>query len=603
MSESNSCIPQKVAALAEALEAVRAHIDLKNGSTWSKLEASVCSWLRALGPDPMPWDGTPEDARKEVLAVAADFVDAVDTAQRRLNAVPVIVLKPLSTFTDGVRWDVRTRRTLKEIEASISILRYCSTKPDFLLSVLRIGSILNRMQQELRKSLNELSDRIFDLQCLPDADPTDPTDAIISQRRTHQEPLANPNENTQSDGGSVLPSSKTENPTKTDNNFVAALAREQLRPYVKIPEFRQYVKEQITQWELWHRSHTEQINEHEGLRDNLHQELKELQGRDLRHSDDPADVDPLGCAETCYEGHRDVAAWLKDDPEYKLVADREPVLFKEASVASIVALFWCDVNDSTLLVPKYDFLGPKRPFIGYLREQWEKPIHGRYKHIDWFVQAAVEAYERKGPVAPQAEESVDTADEMQEALTPTESSHPVPERTTLKQPSGSGNADAEAKLTPTVGHEAVEPETTESTTTEQKKPVIESEENKKIQSKDDLHRTTQKSQSETVQLTEELKVVAFLTDGVGSEVVEKVASIVRSSKSLEDKLHQVDQIIKLPAKSSRKLGTMFGVSHTAIQRTGWWKKNHKSREDRFAEREARLKERGKRSGLLPNDDE
>lgn len=104
-------------------------------------------------------------------------------------------------------------------------------------------------------------------------------------------------------------------------------------------------------------------------------------------------------------------------------------------------------------------------------------------------------------------------------------------------------------------------------------------------------------------INEELKVVAFLTDGVSNEVVEKIASIIRSPKNLEDKLHQADQIIKIPATSSRKLGTMFGVSHTAIQRTGWWKKNHKSKEDRFAEREARLKERGKRSGLLPNEDE
>ena len=195
------------------------------------------------------------------------------------------------------------------------------------------------------------------------------------------------------------------------------------------------------------------------------------------------------------------------------------------------------------------------------------------------------------------------ADEMLEALAPPESSQPVSLPTTLNDPSGSGDADAEAKPTPTVADEAVEAETTESTTTEQKKLVIESDHNKKTQSNDEPHRTTQKSQSETVQLTEELKVVAFLTDGVSNEVVEKVASIIRSSKKLEDKLHQVDQIIKIPAKGSRRLGRMFGVSHTAIQGTDWWQKNHKSEEDRYAGREARLKERGKRSGLLPNDDE
>jgi hypothetical protein len=285
------------------------------------------------------------------------------------------------------------------------------------------------------------------------------------------------------------------------------------------------------------------------------------------------------------------------------VADREPVLYKEASVATIVALFWCDINDSTLLVPEYDFLEPEGSFIEHVRKQWRDPIDGRYIHIDWMVQAAVDAYERKRPVAPQAEKSVDTADKTQESIVPAEPSHPVPERTTRQQPSGSVDADTEAKLTPTVGDEAVEPETTESTTTQQKKPVIESKQNIKTESKDDPHRTAQKPQSETVQLTEELKVVAFLTNGVSSEVVKKVASIVRSSKSLEDKLHQVDQIIKIPAQNSRRLGKMFSVSHTAIQRTGWWKKNHKSKEDQFAEREARLKERGKRSGLLPDDDE
>ena len=173
------------------------------------------------------------------------------------------------------------------------------------------------------------------------------------------------------------------------------LAREKLRPYVEIAEFREYLKEQVLKWETWYRAHTEEINDFEGLRDNLHRELKDLQGSEFCHSDDPADFDPSGHAETCYENYRDIAAGLKDDPEYKLVADREPVLFKEASVASIVALFWCDVNDSTLLVPEYDFFGPEGSFIEYLREQWEKPIQKRYKHIDWYVEAAIDAYQSK----------------------------------------------------------------------------------------------------------------------------------------------------------------------------------------------------------------
>lgn len=218
--------------------------------------------------------------------------------------------------------------------------------------------------------------------------------AIISQRRINQETVANPNTKVQSDYGWVLPSSKLENPTKTDNNFNASLAREQLRRYVEMREFRHYVMEKITQWELWYHSRTEEIKYHEGERDRFHQELKELQGRDSRHSDEPADFDLLLGAETCYEGHRDLAAALNDDPEYKLVADREPVLFKEASVVAIVALFWCDVNHSSLLAPEFDFFSEREePFREYLGEQWQNPVQGRYKYIDWFVEAAISAYE------------------------------------------------------------------------------------------------------------------------------------------------------------------------------------------------------------------
>jgi len=221
----------------------------------------------------------------------------------------------------------------------------------------------------------------------------DEAHAIISQRRANQRTVENSNGDTQSAGGSVLPSSKPKNPTKTVDNSNAALAREQLRPHVELPSFREYLKSQILEWELWHLSHTEEINEYVGLRDKAHQELKELQGRDFRHSEVLGDFDPLGHAEICYENYRDVAAWLIDDPEYKLVADREPVLFKEASIAAIVALFWCDVNHSTMLAPEYDFLEPEGPFIEYLREQWQNPIRGRYKHIDWFVEATTSLYE------------------------------------------------------------------------------------------------------------------------------------------------------------------------------------------------------------------
>jgi hypothetical protein len=226
MSDSDSSIPQKVVALAGALEAVCQYV----GSEYERPGRFYCnflSYLNALGPNPDPWDGTPEEARERFLAIAAKFVEAVDTAERQLNATPVSDLEPLSSFTGGVRWDVRTRRTLKEIQASISILHYGSTKPDFMLTLLEIGrdTRTKEMQHELNKFFNELRERIFDLQCLPD-EPTDPTNAIPGQRRVLQEPVVNPNETTQSDGSSVLPSSKREDPTEKDDKLPEKLRKD-----------------------------------------------------------------------------------------------------------------------------------------------------------------------------------------------------------------------------------------------------------------------------------------------------------------------------------------------------------------------------------------
>jgi hypothetical protein len=62
------------------------------------------------------------------------------------------------------------------------------------------------------------------------------------------------------------------------------LAREKLRPYVEIAAISEYLKDQILKWETWYLAHTEEINDFEGLRDNLHRELTELQGREFRHS-------------------------------------------------------------------------------------------------------------------------------------------------------------------------------------------------------------------------------------------------------------------------------------------------------------------------------
>jgi hypothetical protein len=102
-----------------------------------------------------------------------------------------------------------------------------------------------------------------------------------------------------------------------------------------------------------------------------------------------------------YEWHEDEVTSIPRNFEFKLVAEGEPFLFHAASVAAMVALFWCDINHSNKLVPDYptlpdfDPLDPYGPFNKYLFEQWNSPVPGRYEHIDWFVDAAINAYESK----------------------------------------------------------------------------------------------------------------------------------------------------------------------------------------------------------------
>lgn len=163
MSESDTSIPQKVAALVDALQAIRRHI-----GGFSPLDLAFDSWLEATDPDSMPWDHDEEDARKDVLAAATEFVEAVDTAERVLNTVPVSVLEPLSAFTGGVRWDMQTRRTLKTIQDEISDLSH-SQNPEFFFFLLNMMGKAGFMElkSNLGKYQGELAERIFDLSCLP----------------------------------------------------------------------------------------------------------------------------------------------------------------------------------------------------------------------------------------------------------------------------------------------------------------------------------------------------------------------------------------------------------------------------------------------------
>ena len=199
-----------------------------------------------------------------------------------------------------------------------------------------------------------------------------------------------------SDASSVLPSSNHEATTETIDNPNTALAREQLRPYVEIAAFREYLKEQIIKWEVWHQSQVDEIRMHESCRD---RDKVLLENGIHKGTVDPDDIYVLS-----YEWHKSEVSSIPMDLEFRLVAEREPICFQEASIAAMVALFWCDINRSNRLVPDYDrqpgfcFLEPYGTFQKYLFEQWEKPLQERYKHIDWFVEAAINAYKSRTDV-------------------------------------------------------------------------------------------------------------------------------------------------------------------------------------------------------------
>jgi hypothetical protein len=168
----------------------------------------------------MPGDHDQDFARQWVLEAVTEFLEAIDTANRMLNAVSPSVLEPLSEFTGGTRWDVRTRRTLKEIHADVSVLRSNFNDISFLLSIRGLAgeAEFDEIQSKLERFSDELGKRVFDLKCLPDH-PTDPTDASISQLRATQEAVANPNGNTERDSNSDVMSSRTENPNETDEKL------------------------------------------------------------------------------------------------------------------------------------------------------------------------------------------------------------------------------------------------------------------------------------------------------------------------------------------------------------------------------------------------
>jgi hypothetical protein len=161
MSESDSWI----SALAGALKAVCEHIGFG-----SALDLSFYRWMAVNTPNSVFWDSDPEDAPKEVLTAAAEFVEAVDSAELILNAIPASMIEHLRAVTDGVRWDMRTRGTLKAIQEEISYFRFHSEKPEILLAMLRaMGKDgFERMNSKLWGFRLELTERLLDLNSLPD---------------------------------------------------------------------------------------------------------------------------------------------------------------------------------------------------------------------------------------------------------------------------------------------------------------------------------------------------------------------------------------------------------------------------------------------------
>jgi hypothetical protein len=203
MSDSDVSIPQKVAALAKALAAVRQGIGVGSG-----MYRPFRSWFRKNGPNANPLACDSRDRRKSCVKAAVEFVEAVDTANRTLNALPASVLKPLSALIEGVPWDVRTRRTLRAIQYEASFLKSLSMDPsmlDLLLSSMGEDGFRQRQSKLLEFRL-ELTERLLDLNSLPD-DQSEPTSAIPDERGTPEEHVVNPNGNAPSAGGLVVLSS------------------------------------------------------------------------------------------------------------------------------------------------------------------------------------------------------------------------------------------------------------------------------------------------------------------------------------------------------------------------------------------------------------
>lgn len=92
-----------------------------------------------------------------------------------------------------------------------------------------------------------------------------------------------------------------------------------------------------------------------------------------------------------------------------------------------------------------------------------------------------------------------------------------------------------------------------------------------------------------------LNAIAKNLSGKRVKDVDQAAHLIAGNLRLNEKLQKIVELFPLTANfSSRVWAEIFGVTHAAIQDTDWWKKNRRGEKDRrIAEREDRLRERGK----------
>jgi len=80
--------------------------------------------------------------------------------------------------------------------------------------------------------------------------------------------------------------------------------------------------------------------------------------------------------------------------------------------------------------------------------------------------------------------------------------------------------------------------------------------------------------------------------------------VVKSGLTADQKLKKMDLLIRIPlSASARTLGAAIGVTHSAIQKTDWWRKNRRGSIDELAAKREEIHDKRKEAlDWKPNDD-